>query len=70
MTDERPARRRGDDGRTDLDEAPRQPSSEPRSLEGGGFGPSEIPDPMPAALQERRDQTDAVDAMEGESPSG
>jgi hypothetical protein len=56
--------------RTDLDEPPRRPSSEPSATEGGGFGASEIPDPMPEALRNPPDQTEAFDAMEGESPSG
>jgi hypothetical protein len=54
----------------DLDQPPEQPSSEPRSLEGHGFGESDIPDPMPASLREKPDQTESVEAMEGESPSG
>jgi hypothetical protein len=44
--------------------------SDPRAAEGGGFGPSEIPDPMPEALRENPHEEDDVEAMEGDSPTG
>jgi hypothetical protein len=53
----------------DLEPQPDLPSN-PRAAEGGGFGPSEIPDPMPAALQEHRDQSEQLEAMDGDSPTG
>lgn len=36
----------------------------------GGFGPSDIPDPMPEELLDEPDQTRHVDEMGGESPTG
>jgi hypothetical protein len=35
-----------------------------------GFGPSDIPDPMPDSLRDVPDQTESVDEMGGEAPTG
>lgn len=43
---------------------------EPANAGQSGFGESDIPDPMPDELLDTPDQTKAVDAMEGESPTG
>jgi hypothetical protein len=53
----------------DAEPQPDLPST-PRAAEGGGFGPSEIPDPMPESLREHGDQEETVEAMDGDSPTG
>src|SRR5829696_3602198 len=63
------ARAMAGDEDLEIDPDPDLPSSQ-RATEGAGFGPSEIPDPMPAALQDRRPKADESEAMDGESPTG
>jgi hypothetical protein len=63
------ARAMAGDEDLEIEPDPDLPSS-PRATEGGGFGPSEIPDPMPAALQDHRGGADESEAMDGESPTG
>jgi hypothetical protein len=56
------------------DGEPKAESSEPAVRSGRvadrGFGESDIPDPMPAELRRDPDQTEYVDEMGGESPTG
>lgn len=47
---------------------PGEPTSESTATD-GGFGESDIPDPMPESLGEV-DQTEHVDEMGGEAPTG
>jgi hypothetical protein len=44
--------------------------SNPSAAEGRGFGPSDIPDPMPEALREHGAEEEESEAMDGESPTG
>jgi hypothetical protein len=52
------------------DERDDEPPTERPGIGDGGFGESDIPDPMPEALRRNPDQTKHVDEMGGESPTG